>query len=263
MGIKYIVSTRSVSEDFNLAYETIRKNGFDIEIASEHLDDYITTNVEPYSVHLPYDKIYLTHPDDKIRKESAQRIIEELKKAHLKKVKLAVLHIEGGYNSSPKIPIEDKVSYFKMAASDILECADKFGIKIALENNGYIKDSFAKPEEILMVVEDLAKKYTNVGICFDTGHANVYAHDSGQDLITVFEKLRKYIIYVHIHENHGEEDEHLPPQGIFNNAFYRSLLSLHNASFTFETKGPSGIGGIMKAKKFIEEIIKKKEIDHD
>jgi len=253
MAIKYIVSTRSISEDFNLAYETIRKNGFHIEIASEHLSNYITTNVEPYSIHLPYDKIHLTHPDEKIRKESVQRIIEELKKAHFKKAKLAVLHIEGSYDNSPKISIEDKAGYFKMAASEILEYAGKFGIKIALENNGFIKDSFAKPEEILMVVEDLAEKYANVGICFDTGHANVYAHDSGEDLITVFEKLRKYIIHVHIHENHGEEDEHLPPQGIFNNAFYRSLLSLHNAFFVFETKGPSGIGGIIRGKKFIEE----------
>lgn len=253
MGKKYIVSTRSICEDFNLACETIRKNGFHIEIASDHLSDYITTNVEPYSVHLPYDKIYLTHPDDKIRKKSVQRIIEELKKAHLKKVMLAVLHIEGSYNNSPKIPVEDKAGYFKMAVSEILEYAGKSGIKIALENNGFIKDSFAKPEEILMVVEDLAEKYANVGICFDIGHANVYAHDSGEDLINVFKKLRKYIIHVHIHENHGEKDEHLPPQGIFNKAFYRSLLSLHNASFVFETKGPSGIVGIIRGKKFIEE----------
>ena len=253
MGIKYIVSTRSISEDFNLAHETIRKNGFHIEIASDHLKDYLTTNVEPYSIHLPYDNIHLTHPDEKIRKKSVQRIIEELKKAHFKKVKLAVLHIEGGYDNSPKIPIEDKAGYFKMAASEILEYAGKFGIKIALENNGFIKDSFAKPEEILMVVGDLAEKYANIGICFDTGHANVYAHDSGQNLITVFEKLRKYIIHVHIHENHGEKDEHLPPQGIFNKAFYRSLLTLDNASFVFETKGPSGIVGIIRGKKFIEE----------
>ena len=253
MEKKYIVSTRSISEDFSSACQTIRKNGFHIEIASEHLGDYVGANVEPYSVHLPYDGIHLTHPDDKIRKESVQTIIGELKKAHLKKAKLAVLHIEGSYDNSPKIPIEDKADYFKMAASEVLEYAGKFGIKIALENNGFIKDSFAKPEEILMVVEDLAEKYANIGICFDTGHANVYAHDSGEDLINVFEKLRKYIIYVHIHENHGEKDEHLPPQGIFNNAFYRSLLSLHNASFVFETKGPSGIGGIIRGKKFIEE----------
>jgi sugar phosphate isomerase/epimerase len=253
MGIKYIVSTRSIPENFNLAYETIRNNGFCVEIDCKHLNDYMTMNVEPYSIHLPYDNIHLTHPDKKIRKKSVLRIIEELKKAHSKKVKLAVLHIEGGYDNSPKISIEDKAAYFKTAASEILEYAGKFGIKIALENNGFIKDSFAKPEEILMVVEDLAEKYANVGICFDIGHANVYAHDSGEDLITVFEKLRKYIIHVHIHENHGEKDEHLPPQGIFNNAFYRNLLSLHNASFVFETKGPSGIGGIIRGKKFIEE----------
>ncbi|OEU84746.1 MAG: hypothetical protein BA865_09350 [Desulfobacterales bacterium S5133MH4] len=254
MGIRYIISTRSISKDFNLAYETIRNNGFYVEVDCEHLKDYMTMNVEPYSIHLPYDNIHLTDPNDRIRKESVLRIIEELQKAHSKNVKLAVLHIEGGYDSSPRIPIEEKVRYFKIAASEILERADKFGIKIALENNGYIKDSFAKPEEILLIIKDLANKYTNVGICFDIGHANVYAHDSGEDLITVLEKLREYIIHVHIHENHGEEDEHLPPQGIFNNAFYRSLLSLHNASFTFETKGPSGMGGIIKGKEFIEQI---------
>ena len=102
-----------------------------------------------------------------------------------------------------------------------------------------------------------------MGLCFDTGHANVYAHDSGRDLVEVFEKLKKYVIHVHLHENHGQEDEHLPPQGIFENGFYRKLLSLHNASFVFETKGPSGIGGIIKSKDFIDEIIRRKEKDHD
>ena len=252
--MNYVVSTRAISQNFDIAYKTAEKNGFDIEIDCEHLKDYVDANIEPYSIHLPYDEVFLTHPDERIRKRSVQRMIKELVKAYLKKVKLAVLHIEGGYERSPKIPIEEKAAYFKMAVSEILECANKLGIRIALENNGFMKDSFSKPEEILMVIEDLAKRYTNVGLCFDTGHANVYAHDSGRDLVEVFEKLKKYVIHVHLHENHGQEDEHLPPQGIFNNAFYRSLLSLHNASFTFETKGPSGMGGIIKGKEFIEQI---------
>lgn len=190
--MRYIVSTRSISEDFDLAYETAQKNGFYVEIHCEHLNDYIGTDVEPYSIHLPYEKIYLTHPEDRIRKKSVLRIIGELQKAHSKKIRVAVLHIEGSCHDSPKIPIEEKAGYFKMAASEILECADKFGIKIALENNGFIEDSFSKPEEILMVVEDLAGNYANVGLCFDTGHANVYAHDAGKHLIEVFEKLNSY-----------------------------------------------------------------------
>ncbi len=261
--MNYVVSTRAISQNFDIAYKTAEKNGFDIEIDCEHLKDYVDANIEPYSIHLPYDEVFLTHPDERIRKRSVQRMIKELVKAYLKKVKLAVLHIEGGYERSPKIPIEEKAAYFKMAVSEILECANKLGIRIALENNGFMKDSFSKPEEILMVIEDLAERYTNVGLCFDTGHANVYAHDSGRDLVEVFEKLKKYVIHVHLHENHGQEDEHLPPQGIFENGFYRKLLSLHNASFVFETKGPSGIGGIIKGKDFIDEIIRRKEKDHD
>lgn len=256
--MKYIVSTRAISEnDINFAYETIKKNGFYVEIDSLHLSDYVTVDIEPYAIHLPYEGIYLTHPSEKIRKESVKKIIRELKKAYSKKVKLAVLHIEGGYEDSPKIPIEEKVSNFKVAASEILENAKKFEIKIALENNGFIKDSFSDPDEILMVLEDLAKEYNNVGVCFDIGHANVYAHDSGENLMAIFKALKIYIIHVHIHENLGVKDDHLPPQGIFNNTLYRELMALDNTSFSFETKGPSGMKGILKGIELIDNAVKK------
>lgn len=256
--LPYIISTRSISQDFYLACETITRNGFDIEIDSGHLNDYTSVDIEPYAVHLPYEEISLTHPDEKIRNQSIKSIVKELEKAHSKNVKQGVLHIERGYDISPKIPIEEKVKHFNSAASEILESAKGLGIKIALENNGFAKDSFSDPNEILMIIEDLAKKYNNVGICFDIGHANVYAHNSGKDLINILEALKRYIIHVHIHENHGTIDEHLPPQGIFKSSFYKKLLPLDNSSFSFETKGAPGMEGILKGIQFIEETIQEK-----
>ncbi|MCD5412043.1 sugar phosphate isomerase/epimerase [Thermodesulfovibrionales bacterium] len=246
MNPAYIISTRAISQDFDLACKTIMNHGFGIEIDCVHLSDYTRSDIEPYAIHLPYEDIPLTSPDEDIRRQSVKRIVEELEKAHSKKVKLAVLHIERGYDISPKIPINEKANHFKMAAGSILEIAGNLGIKIALENNGFAKDSFSDPDEILMVIEDLATNYNNVGICFDTGHANIYASDSGKDLTAVFQKLKRHTIHVHLHENHGTIDEHLAPQGIFENGFYKKLMTLNNSSFTFETKGDSGINGILK-----------------
>jgi sugar phosphate isomerase/epimerase len=252
MGIKYIVSTSSIAKDLKQSYKIIKDSGFYVEIGFEHLESYTNLNIEPYAIHLPYEKTFLTHPDKKTREDSVKMIICELKKAHLKKVNLAILHIEGASDQLPKIPIREKVSYFKIEASKLLKNANKYGIKIALENNGYIKDSFSNPLEILMVIKDLAKHYTNIGICFDIGHANIYAHQAGIDLVDIFKLLKKYIVHIHLHENHGERDEHLPLQGIFNKSFYKKLLTLENVTFSFETKGKPGINSILKSKNFIK-----------
>ncbi len=44
----------------------------------------------------------------------------------------------------------------------------------------------------------------NLGFVFDVGHANT------NDNVDQFLEIKDKIIHVHVHDNHGERDEHLP-----------------------------------------------------
>ena len=76
------------------------------------------------------------------------------------------------------------------------------GVPIAVENhpNGY----FQHPEHLVALLEEI--ETGNVGICIDTGHRNLCG-----DPAQAIRIAGKHLITVHIHDNHGERDEHLLP----------------------------------------------------
>ena len=76
----------------------------------------------------------------------------------------------------------------------------EYGIPIAIENMPNVSIFLGITAEALADIVD----GTDLGICFDIGHANT----SGQigDMIDMF---RDRIVNVHIHDNNGQRDEHL------------------------------------------------------
>jgi sugar phosphate isomerase/epimerase len=74
------------------------------------------------------------------------------------------------------------------------------GVQLLLEN---VPNELGTPERL---VTFLQLTRLNVKICFDTGHA----HMTG-GLHSAFETLGPYIASTHIHDNHGEKDDHLMP----------------------------------------------------
>ncbi len=71
--------------------------------------------------------------------------------------------------------------------------------------NYYIENQFdSDPEVIALVIDWIDKK--NVKACLDIGHAHCHSKLSVVERIKI---LKDKIGYVHIHDNHGEKDEHL------------------------------------------------------
>lgn len=82
------------------------------------------------------------------------------------------------------------------------------------------------PELLLDILARL-KYPSHLGICYDAGHANLMARDRGftesaaihafKDISPVpyddriLEKLLPYVVNCHLHDNHGQYDEHLLP----------------------------------------------------
>ncbi len=57
------------------------------------------------------------------------------------------------------------------------------------------------------LVDELKKEYSNIGICWDFGHAN----EMGWDQVQSLEYIGKRLVAVHVQDNYGVNDDHLLP----------------------------------------------------
>ena len=88
--------------------------------------------------------------------------------------------------------------------------ASDLGARLALENMRWRPDA---PNRTGMYVDQLSEIVADldpllVGLCFDTGHANI---SERSDIAGAFERNASRIIHIHWHDNVGSEDLHLAP----------------------------------------------------
>jgi sugar phosphate isomerase/epimerase len=74
-------------------------------------------------------------------------------------------------------------------------------VRILLDN---IPNELSTPERLVEMIR--MAHFEDVGVCFDVGHA----HMAG-DLPAAFETLKSLIHSTHIHDNNGQDDQHLWP----------------------------------------------------
>lgn len=60
------------------------------------------------------------------------------------------------------------------------------------------------PADMLVLFENLEKH--DVGFCLDTGHHSVFSNVPAEAWVA---SLGRYLGQLHLHDNHGEQDEHL------------------------------------------------------
>lgn len=88
----------------------------------------------------------------------------------------------------------------------ILRVAKKYDVTVCVENTPFTGFSLATPEQVLKLVKKVNDEHLK--ICFDTGHVAVFSNLSLGDSIR---HLKDEIKVLHIHDNLGENDEHLFP----------------------------------------------------
>lgn len=114
----------------------------------------------------------------------------------------------------------------------ILEKASALGVKIAIEN--IFED---EPHNLRLLMEQMGSK--NFGICFDTGHCNLFSKVSLEEWM---EELNPYILEVHLHDNDKKSDKHLAPgTGSFDFALFFKLLTNRDCIHTIEAHSPEGV----------------------
>lgn len=117
----------------------------------------------------------------------------------------------------------------------IAELAQDTPVIICIENTPHDRCGAQNWEQLLPLIHAVGAK--NVGICLDTGHANMIGVDPVQFLVEVKDHLRA----LHITDNLGSNDDHMLPYGKGNipwEAFLQELGSIdYHGAFNFEIPG--------------------------
>ncbi|MDP9146770.1 MAG: sugar phosphate isomerase/epimerase, partial [Acidobacteriota bacterium] len=80
------------------------------------------------------------------------------------------------------------------------------GVTVCLENTN---SEMGDPEYLRTFVDET--RLSGLRFNFDIGHANLSDGDEDERIEKSFAFLRDLTASVHLHDNHGEKDEHLPP----------------------------------------------------
>lgn len=74
------------------------------------------------------------------------------------------------------------------------------GVRVVLEN------TYERSPELLVRLAEQVND-SSLGLCLDVGHANYASDFKPCDWV---QPMAKWLKHVHLHDNHGQEDEHLP-----------------------------------------------------
>lgn len=198
----------------------IREAGFlEIEVCSfpAHLDYHHEPDVRragflvrelglhPLSFHAPFaDHIDITSLETRVREEAVQELLRACDAAKMIGCRHVVLH--PGPERVGRPPEEEFVRHMHHAAEALDRVADHcgdLGLQLLLENM-LPHLLFGRLSDMLHLLGEI--KTCEVGACLDTGHA----HLAGE-LAAAIPKLSGHLRMLHVNDNHGDRDAHLPP----------------------------------------------------
>lgn len=159
------------------------------------------------TVHLSFIDLNLASLMPIARRAAVERTLAGLAFARDVGAEAAVLHSGRQYLHN-----EQAVALGKQALEVSLGEIQGSGVNVVLENLVLDADDLVRSAEQL---RDLTDRH-GMRNCLDTGHAHIQGTREGFDAIARYrEVLGERINHLHLHNNHGLEDEHLPTdQGI-------------------------------------------------
>jgi sugar phosphate isomerase/epimerase len=141
--------------------------------------------------------VNVVHPDKSRRIDAMDEWKRALEVAESLPFKFLVLHLgERGDEWSPRA-----LDHAVTAIEHMRVFGKPLGVNLLLEN---IQNDVTRPEHLLEVVR--VGHFKDVGVCFDIGHALL-----GEGVEASIAELKPIIGSSHIHDNHGEKDDHLWP----------------------------------------------------
>jgi sugar phosphate isomerase/epimerase len=153
--------------------------------------------------------------DGKIKEVTSGRFLKTIELARLFKPKMIIFHPgyeKWKFDGNVKLWLESSLRTWR----PLVKKAEGLRLTLAIEN--VFEET---PDSLATLLGEIDSPYFR--FCFDTGHHHVF---SKTPLSIWFEALGRYLREVHLHDNHGEMDEHLPMgEGDFDFDRFFNLLS--------------------------------------
>jgi sugar phosphate isomerase/epimerase len=153
-----------------------------------------------YTFHAPYMDLAPGGVDNKIRKATQERLEHILHLAALIRPETVIFHPEyeqWRHGEAFDLWFQGSVEMW----SPLVKEAGRFGVTLALEN---VFEQ--RPDSIKKLLVKINSPH--LGFCFDTGHWLVFSKSDWQEWLKA---LGDRLVEVHLHDNNGEADQHLPP----------------------------------------------------
>jgi sugar phosphate isomerase/epimerase len=203
--------------------ETLAKGGaqaIEIFAARQHFDYtskphvkeialwFAANPVEPFSMHMPMFSdtdmgrsgapgVNVVHPEKARRIDAMDEVKRALETAEEMPLRYLILHL--GQREDRWSP---RTLEHAMTAIEHLQAfARPLGVKLLLEN---IENEVTESPNLVETIR--IGHFKDVGVCLDVGHASL----SG-GISAAIAELKPLIRTAHIHDNHGQKDEHLWP----------------------------------------------------
>src|SRR6201996_114446 len=164
--------------------------------------------VGPVSTHMPIfgdtemgrpgsPAVNVVHPEKSRRIDGMDEIKRALEVAEDLPLRHLILHLGENHEAWGPRVLDDA-----MTAIEHLQAFSRpLGVKLLLEN---IQNEVTQAANLVEIVR--IGHFKDVGVCLDLGHAHL-----GEGISATIAELKPLIRSAHIHDNHGQKDEHLWP----------------------------------------------------
>lgn len=191
------------------------------------------TRLELHSVHAPIVEAmrhnewvgsYSIASGDETRRRAA--VAEALAALALAStIPFRYLVVHAGMPITQQVPPGDnQPDAARRSVVEIVEAAAKVQVKVALE---VIPNPLSGAEGLVHALED-SLEGLDAGICLDYGHANLMT-----DVADAIETVSGHLWTTHVHDNHGQRDDHLVP--------YAGSIDWDAAMMTTQKVGYDGV----------------------
>lgn len=209
------------------------------------LAETLQRNELEITLHGPFMDLSPGGVDRRVKEVTLDRFSKMIELARFFKPVTIVFHPgyeKWKFDGNVKLWLESSVQTW----GPLVKEAEEMGFTLAIEN--VFEET---PDSIKNLLEEIDSP--NFRFCFDTGHHHVF---SKAPLSIWFEALGRYLIEVHLHDNHREMDEHLPVgEGGFHFDQFFHLLSQFelNPIYTIEPHEEAHLWRSLEAtKKYID-----------
>lgn len=218
-GQSFDYARRAVQAGLTGFEATYRESYFSPEVHQDYVDCLQRIKDElrvDFTMHAPINDINLGSLNRKVRDVAIEEIKESLNFAKTLGASLVVIHPAPGITAMPEgkwlkeeYPLNrqegDVASQIELMVRAVKDLADLApDLLICLENLVFPHELYRSPEEMGELIKMINR--TNVGLTLDVGHAMVCGHKPA-DFLNL---LSDHIFHVHLHDNDGVVDQHLP-----------------------------------------------------